>query len=554
MKYDICVFGGCSLDQTYFQKLDGSYNDIPDIISPGGKGANQAVAAAKAGAKTTIITRIGKDKIGKEILDNLNYFNIDTSNVEEIENLENDYSNIYINIKDKDNEIKRFSGAINSFTVDMIDQYKDIILNSKIIVCQLKIPKEVTIELINFCYKNNKILILTPCRPEKLSIDDKENIDLINKISYITCNRKEFETIFKSDDIEYWLKKYPNKLIVTLGAEGLIYFNGERFVRMPAIDTSVIDTTGAGDTLCGNLSAFLAQGMSLKHSLRKAMYASAMKLQHKTAQSGMPYLEDLEIFIRNKRHYKFSYSNELNFSLDLVKKAYELIKYGNHYNVSIKDDDTLVTEADKILDKYIIEQIREKFPNDNFLTEETYFNNKLSSRTWIVDPIDGTAHFIKKDGFWGIQLAFYDKEETKFSIIYLPEKDELYYAAKDMGAFVNNKKIFLSDSIPIEQSVIEFGGSLYKEKETKQMCYNNLLKNNKLLVSNLLHINSACVSYTNLVSGKTDALIISTNKYWDIMPGEFLCQECGIKIYYLDETKKVKLLTRNKEILDIIYN
>lgn len=324
------------------------------------------------------------------------------------------------------------------------------------------------------------------------------------------------------------VKKYPNKLLVTLGAEGLIYFNGERFVRMPSIDTSVIDTTGAGDTLCGNLSAFLAQGMSLKHSLRKAMYASAMKLQHKTAQSGMPYLEDLEIFIRNKRHYKFNYSNELNFSLDLVKKAYELIKYGNHYNVSIKDDDTLVTEADKILDKYIIEQIREKFPNDNFLTEETYSNNKLSSRTWIVDPIDGTAHFIKKDG--------------------------LYYAAKDMGAFVNNKKIFLSDSIPIEQSVIEFGGSLYKEKETKQMCYNNLLKNNKLLVSNLLHINSACVSYTNLVSGKTDALIISTNKYWDIMPGEFLCQECGTKIYYLDETKKVKLLTRNKEILDIIYN
>lgn len=259
MKYDVCVFGGCSLDQTFFQNMDGSYDERPNSIAPGGKGANQAVAASRAGAKTTIITRIGKDNIGETILENLKFNLVDTSNVDIVEGLQNDYANIYINIKDKDNDIQRVSGAINSFTVDMIEKYKDVLLNSKIIVCQLKVPKEVTEELINFCYENDKILILTPCRPEKLSINEEKNLKLIDKISIITCNRKECQTIFGTDDIESCVKKYPNKLIVTLGSEGLMYFNGERIIKMPAIETDVIDTTGAGDTLNGNLSAFLSE-------------------------------------------------------------------------------------------------------------------------------------------------------------------------------------------------------------------------------------------------------------------------------------------------------
>lgn len=552
MKYDVCVFGGCSLDQTFYQNVDGTYDKTPNTTSPGGKGANQAVAASRAGAKTTIITRIGKDKIGQQILNNLQFNLVNTAHVEMIDGLQNDYANVYIQLKDKDNEIKRFNGAIDSFTTDLVKNYKHVLLESKIIVCQLKCPKKVTETLINFCHKHNKLLILTPCRPEKLSIKESGNSELIDKIGIITCNKEECQKIFNTNNVEECVTKYPNKLIVTLGSEGLMFHNGYRIVKMPAIEVPVLDTTGAGDTLNGNLSAFLAKGLDLPHALRKAMYAATMKVMQKTAQAGMPFIDDLETFITNTRHKQFLYSEELQLALQMVKESYEYIKYNTDFKIHTKDNDTLVTDTDLAIEQFLVNEVKKKFPNDNFVTEENFPDNTLGNRTWVIDPIDGTAHFIKKDSLWGIQLAFYDMQETRFSIIYLPEKHELYYAVKDQGAYLNNDKILTSNPAPIKQAIVEFNGSLHNKFKEKKVCLENLMPNGHLAISNILIINSSCIAYTNLVSGKTDALISSVNNPWDIMPGELLCKECKIPITYLDFDNQLRLVTDNNEIKDII--
>ncbi len=554
MNYDVCVFGGCALDQMYYQNSDGSYNKEPSMKVPGGKGANQAVAAARAGAKTTIISRIGKDEIGKSILENLNFNLVNTSNIEMVDNLQNDCANIYINLKDKDNDIQRISGAIDSFTPDMIEDYKDVLLNSKVIVCQLKVPKEVTQALIEFCHKHNKFLILTPCRPAKLSINEENNKELIDKIDIITCNKSECETIFNTDDIMACVKQYPNKLIVTLGKDGLIYHNGNRIIHMPAINTEVVDTVGAGDTLCGNLAAFISSGIDLQHALRKAMYASTMKLQVKTAQTGMPYLDDLEEFIFTTRNKKFDYGKELNYALHIIKEAYMNSKSINSYNISIKPNNTLVTDADIEIENYLINKIKEKYSNDNFLTEENNPEGKLCDRTWIIDPIDGTSHFVKNTVFWGTQLAFYDKDKIKFAIIYLPKTDELYYAAENQGAFMNNHKILPKKEVPLEQAIVEFGGSIYKELKNKKVYFNKLVEEDRLKVANIMHINACCISFTNLISNKTDALIIASNKPWDVMPGQFILKEIGINSYPLDFEKKLKLFTKNEALKDLLLS
>ena len=294
MKYDICIFGGCSVDLMFYEKEDGTYNTNPDKIVPGGKASNQAVAASRAGAKVTIITRIGKDKIGETIYNNLKYNDVDTSNIEMIPNLKNDFSEIYIDLETKDNEIIRNTSSINSFTVDMIEKYRDVLLNSSIIASQLKVPKNVSDSLINFCYENNKPIIVTPCNPDKLSLD------LIDKISIITANQKECETIFKTTNIEECVTKYPNKLIVTLGKEGVIYHDGTNIVRLPAIlSDNLKDTTGAGDTFNGNLAYCLTHGYTLKDAIVRSQYASSMKVQVPTAQAGMPDKEELDKYVED---------------------------------------------------------------------------------------------------------------------------------------------------------------------------------------------------------------------------------------------------------------
>ena len=119
---------------------------------------------------------------------------------------------------------------------------------------------------------------------------------------------------------------------------------------------------------------------------------------------------------------------------------------------------------------------------------------------------------------------------------------------------MNNNKIFLPTSTPINQSIIEFGGSLHNQKEEKLTILNKLMPKNRLLVSNLLYINTCCLSYTNLISGKTDALIMSVDRPWEIMPGQFLCKELNIETTYLDFDKKLKLITNNKELKEIILS
>jgi fructose-1,6-bisphosphatase/inositol monophosphatase family enzyme len=396
-------------------------------------------------------------------------------------------------------------------------------------------------------------LILTPCRPNKLSVvEDKNNQKLIDKISIITCNKTECETLFGTDDIESTVKKYPNKLIVTLGKDGLMYYNGTRVIKMPAIPVDVVDTIGAGDTLCGNLACFLSQNLDLEHALRRAMYASAMKVQVKSAQEGMPYREDLDDFIETKRNQRFDYKKELNLAIKIVKEAYSIVKETSNYHIATKSNNTLVTDVDINVENYLMAQIKSNFENDNFLTEETTPDGKLKDRTWVIDPIDGTSQFIKGTPYWGIQLAFYDKGATRFAIIYLPMMNEFYYAAENVGAFINNNKILSIPAVPLNQCIVEFGGTIYKQLDKKKAVFNKLVKEDHILVGNLLHINSSCISFTNLLSKRTDALIVASTNPWDIMPGMFLLNEAGISREFLDFDKKISLYTNNEEVRKII--
>lgn len=301
MEKHVLVVGGCSLDLTFEELENGRFWSEPNRITPGGKGANQAVAASRAGAKVKMISRLsGKDKNNtKIILDNLKQNKVDTSLIEIDNEIGNDLSEVYVSLEG-DNNIIRHNDAINSFSSSLIKNNEEVIKNAEFVLIQMKAPKNFTYELVDYCYKNGVKVVLTPCPPDKLNINNKKDNDLIDKITFITCNASECKKIF-GNSFEEAIKKYPNKLFVTLGESGICYFNGENIVRVPAVKVEkVIDTTGAGDTLCGNFVASLLCGKSLNESLTRGTYASALKIQKETAQAGMPTKKELDTFIKKE--------------------------------------------------------------------------------------------------------------------------------------------------------------------------------------------------------------------------------------------------------------
>lgn len=290
-KFDVCVVGGCSIDMTCY---DTNMNKTE--IDFGGKGANQAVAAARAGAKTCIVTILGDDKYCELVKDNFSKNNVEVF-AKIAQNEVNDLAKI--TITKGDNSIERVGKIITLFDKSLIDEFKNVILSSKYVVLQNKTSYDFTKNLIEFCYENKIKTILTPTKPDLISIKDNKNIELIDKVSYICANEKETKIVFNSDNIEEIVKKYPNKLITTLGQKGLIFNDGVKNICVDAVKIkNVVDTTGAGDTFCGNFVANLANGDAFEDAVKNAQYASAYKIQIKSAQKGMPTKNELQKFIQ----------------------------------------------------------------------------------------------------------------------------------------------------------------------------------------------------------------------------------------------------------------
>lgn len=304
MKNDyVLVIGGCSLDKKYYQNNNFSFPKKPNVLIAGGKGANQAISASLAGANVKILTRLSAKKNEKSttnlILNTLKSNNVDTSYIELDPDVYNDFTSTYY-YKNGDNEIKRMTSAIDSFDENLIEKNRELILNAKLIVSQFKAPKQFLKSLVDFCYENKKTLVLTPSRPDYLNIHDKENIDIIEKVSFITANEIQCLRMFNGEKPENVVKKYPNKLIVTLGENGVIYHDGKELIHLPALQLGeIVDTTGAGDTFNGNFVAGLINEFNLEQSIIRAIIASSMKIRHETPQNGIPKKTELEKMIKN---------------------------------------------------------------------------------------------------------------------------------------------------------------------------------------------------------------------------------------------------------------
>ena len=255
----------------------------------GGKGANQAVAAARLGANVHMVGTVGSDEFGHLLIDNLEANGISTTLVEQVNNVES--GSAHIILADNDNSIIYIPGANNEFKEERLDKLKDEMKTAEYVIIQNEIPMPIISGLIEICDELSVKIIYNPAPAEEM------DLDLIDKVTYFTPNENEFSLLFPELTLEEGLKTYPNKLIITLGDEGVAYSNGEEIIQIPSYKVKVKDTTGAGDTFNGALAYALSVDADLKTSIQFANLVAAISIQKDGAQGGMPTLEKV---IRNE--------------------------------------------------------------------------------------------------------------------------------------------------------------------------------------------------------------------------------------------------------------
>lgn len=246
---------------------------------PGGKGANQAVAAGRLGSAVQMIATVGKDGFGDELIKNLNDNNVDTNNVFRSSTSATGIANILLN--NNDNRIIVIPGANYELDVEKIKSIDETIAKSDLIILQLEIPIETVEYVINRCQTLGIPVLLNPAPAAGFK---KEWMD---KITYLTPNETECELIFGAN-MEQALRTYPNKLIVTVGRDGARYYDGKQIIEVKGYVTTPVDTTGAGDTFNGALAHGIVSGKSLAEAIQYANIAASLSIEQFGAQGGMP--------------------------------------------------------------------------------------------------------------------------------------------------------------------------------------------------------------------------------------------------------------------------
>jgi len=195
-----------------------------------------------------------------------------------------------------------------------------------------------------------------------------------------------------------------------------------------------------------------------------------------------------------------------------------------NFSVSIKRDNTPVTIADKKAEKIIIKTIKESFPNHAFWGEETGVSKNQSDYLWIIDPIDGTKNFISGIPLWGTLIALMHKDEVILGLSYIPLMKEMLWAEKDKGAFLNGKRVHVSNKQHLSESMISFGsiGTFYDKKLGNSII--NLLNNCKRQRSF-----GDLYPYHLLASGKLELVIEAAIKLVDVAPFDCIIREAGGK-------------------------
>lgn len=271
------------------------------FMTPGGKGANQAVAAAKLGANVIFIARLGKDVFAEKSLENFKSVNINTKHIAQLDGVPSGVAVIAIDDNGK-NIIIVVPGANGKLLPADAEKASADIAAAGVVVCQLEIPIETVEKAAEIAVKNKVPFILDPAPARPLS--DK----LLSMVDVIKPNETEAQTItgIKVTDVEsaskaadWLLGKGVKNVIITLGDKGALLANKSGKETIDRIKVKAVDSTAAGDAFTGALAYGLANGNSLKDAAKYANAVAAISVTRLGAQASMPTKQEVDNFIAN---------------------------------------------------------------------------------------------------------------------------------------------------------------------------------------------------------------------------------------------------------------
>lgn len=273
------------------------------ILTPGGKGANQAYAIGKLGANVSILGAIGNDEYGIKLIENLNSVNVNTKNIQKINNTNTGCA--FINVdKRGENNIVVVSGANRKITTNIIYDNINLIDEADIIVMQLEIPLEIVKLVTKIAKEKNKLVILDPA-PAIQNLDSEilKNTDIVKpnetEIQILSgIETKTTEDIIKAAKI--LINKGTKNVIVTLGEKGSLLINEKKVEKFSALDVQTIDTTAAGDSFTAALAISLLEEKSIEEAIKYAHIVSSIVVTKKGAQASIPNKTEINNFIKER--------------------------------------------------------------------------------------------------------------------------------------------------------------------------------------------------------------------------------------------------------------
>ena len=229
-------------------------------------------------------------------------------------------------------------------------------------------------------------------------------------------------------------------------------------------------------------------------------------------------------------------NKDTEFLIDVVKRASELIT--EDFEVKAKGDDgDLVTNFDYEIEKFIINEVKQKYPDFDIISEEFNTDGKLTENCFVIDPIDGTITFAHGCPDWAVQVACIKEGKPVSAVIFLPKLAELYYA-DESGAYLNGKPIKVNN-LPIHKCLFEVHGKGRLSALERMLPYSKHFRRS----------GSAAVSFAFVAAGRFGGVIFRNESVWDYIPGMYIAKMAGA--YTIDEYE-CHIAANSKEFVELL--